>query len=39
VGIQVPKADGKAFTAFLKELGYPYVDETDNPAYRMFLQS
>jgi threonine dehydratase len=39
VGIQVPTADNKAFASFLKELGYPYVDETNNPAYRMFLQS
>jgi threonine dehydratase len=23
--------------AFLQGLGYQYVDETDNPAYRLFL--
>jgi threonine dehydratase len=38
VGLQVPKADDKAFTRFLKTLGYPYVEETANPVYRMFLQ-
>jgi len=39
VGIQVPPKEGKAFDAFLKNLGYPYVDETANPAYRLFLQA
>ena len=38
MGLQVPKADSKAFTAFLNALGYPYVEETKNPAYRLFLQ-
>ncbi len=38
VGLQVPKADNKTFASFLDELGYPYVEETGNPAYRMFLQ-
>jgi threonine dehydratase len=38
VGLQVPQADEKAFAAFLGELAYPYVDETANPAYRMFLR-
>lgn len=39
VGLQVPQADAKAFQAFLDELGYPYVEETDNPVYRLFLKS
>ncbi|MDQ3058132.1 MAG: threonine ammonia-lyase, biosynthetic [Pseudomonadota bacterium] len=39
VGLQVPKADNKAFKEFLDTLGYPYVEETDNPVYRLFLQS
>jgi threonine dehydratase len=39
VGIQVPKADNKAFKEFLETLGYPYVEETDNPVYRLFLQT
>jgi len=39
VGIQVPKADDKAFAKFLATLGYAYVEETQNPAYRMFLQA
>ncbi|MFM2426544.1 MAG: L-threonine dehydratase biosynthetic IlvA [Pseudomonadota bacterium] len=38
MGLQVPKADNKAFAAFLDALGYPYVEETQNPAYRLFLQ-
>jgi threonine dehydratase len=39
VGLQVPKADRKAFAAFLDTLGYPFVEETDNPVYRLFLQA
>ncbi len=38
MGLQVPKADHKAFAKFLDELGYPFVEETLNPAYRLFLQ-
>jgi threonine dehydratase len=36
-GVQVPPADGEDFALHLRELHYPYVDETANPAYRMFL--
>ena len=39
VGLQVPTADNAAFAEFLATLGYPYVEETNNPVYRMFLQS
>jgi threonine dehydratase len=38
VGLQVPDKDDKAFDKFLSTLGYPYVEETLNPVYRMFLQ-
>ncbi len=38
VGIQVPKADKKAFREFLETLAYPCEDETDNPVYRLFLR-
>ena len=38
VGLQVPRTDDKAFAKFLTTLGYAYVEETHNPAYRMFLQ-
>ena len=37
VGMQVPAADMAAFRDFLQQLGYPYVPEQDNPAYRFFL--
>jgi threonine dehydratase len=37
VGMQVPAADKTRFAAFLKDLGYPYSDESRNPAYRLFL--
>ena len=38
VGLQVPAADDAAFQRFLHELGYPWVEETANPAYKLFLQ-
>ena len=37
VGMQVPVGDKKSFEAFLQNLGYPYQDESRNPAYRLFL--
>ncbi|HAY46191.1 MAG TPA: threonine ammonia-lyase, biosynthetic, partial [Gammaproteobacteria bacterium] len=36
-GIQVSPEDHDAFENFLEALGYYYVEETDNPAYRIFL--
>jgi threonine dehydratase len=36
--MQVPAKDDKAFAKFLDTLGYPYVEETANPAYRLFLR-
>jgi threonine dehydratase len=38
IGLQVPPADNAGFQAFLDTLGYPYVEETANPAYQLFLQ-
>lgn len=38
VGLQVPDGDRAAFRRFLRDLGYDYVDETRNPAYRLFLK-
>ncbi|MET0185466.1 MAG: threonine ammonia-lyase, biosynthetic [Achromobacter sp.] len=37
VGIQVPPSDKKQFKTFVSELGYPNWNETDNPAYKLFL--
>ena len=36
-GIQVPPADRPDFVQHLNELHYAYTDETNNPAYKMFL--
>ncbi len=36
-GIQVPKEDNEELELFLQNLGYTYWEETDNPAYTMFL--
>ncbi len=38
VGIQVPAQDRQALDDFLKSLAYAYVDETENPVYRLFLR-
>jgi threonine dehydratase len=37
VGMQVPPDEQTEFLAFLQNLGYPYWDETENPAYQLFL--
>jgi threonine dehydratase len=37
VGIQVPPDERDHFHASLDNLAYPYWDETDNPAYQLFL--
>ncbi len=37
VGMQVPPKDKTKFRKFLDSLGYEYVEETTNPAYRLFL--
>lgn len=37
VGLQVPKREMKDFRAFLSTLGYRAWDESDNPAYKLFL--
>ncbi len=37
VGIQVPAGEKKQFREFLATLGYPHRDESQHPAYRLFL--
>ena len=37
VGMQVPPNEQTEFLAFLENLGYPYWDESENPAYLLFL--
>jgi threonine dehydratase len=37
VGIQVPPDDEAAFQAFLATVGYEWQEESQNPAYKMFL--
>ncbi len=36
-GMQVPRHEMREFRRFLTTLGYPCVDESRNPAYRLFL--
>ncbi|OOC48281.1 threonine ammonia-lyase, biosynthetic [Thioalkalivibrio versutus] len=38
VGMQIPAEDRARFRAFLKEVGYPWHEETGNPAYSLFLR-
>ncbi len=37
IGLQVPPNELNTFISFLERLGYPYWDETNNPAYKLFL--
>ncbi|MFA6052622.1 MAG: threonine ammonia-lyase, biosynthetic [Methylobacter sp.] len=36
MGLQMPKAERKAFQQCLNDLGFSYAEETENPAYRLF---
>jgi threonine dehydratase len=37
VGMQVPREEMNVFRSFLRKLGYPFSEETRNPAYKLFL--
>ncbi|HEY5656882.1 MAG TPA: threonine ammonia-lyase, biosynthetic, partial [Myxococcota bacterium] len=37
-GIQVPPQEEPSFLHALEELGYPWVEETHNEAYQLFLR-
>ena len=37
VGLQIPAADRKEFAHFVASSSYDFVQETDNPAYKLFL--
>jgi threonine dehydratase len=36
-GLQVPRDERHLVPAALEDIGYPYWDESDNPAYQLFL--
>lgn len=38
IGLQVPPGDHKAFDDYLASVNYPATEETDHPAYRLFLR-
>jgi threonine dehydratase len=38
VGLQIPDAELPDFQPFVDGLGYPCIDETDSPVYRLFLR-
>jgi threonine dehydratase len=37
IGLEIPDGDEKRLTVFLDKLGYRHVEETRDPAYRLFL--
>jgi len=37
LGVQLPKAERRAFEQILTELNFPYYEETDNRAYQLYL--
>lgn len=37
-GIQAPEEDSARFSEFLRDLGYPYVEETQNVVYKRYLR-
>ncbi|KZT28978.1 threonine dehydratase I [Neolentinus lepideus HHB14362 ss-1] len=37
-GIQVPPEESEQFEEFLRNLAYPYVEETENPVYKRYLR-
>jgi threonine dehydratase len=39
VGIQIPDETSDEFMSHIAELGFDFFEETDNPAYKMFLRS
>ena len=39
VGLQVPRSEDAAFEQFRSTLAFPSIEETDNPAYRLFLSA
>ena len=38
VGLQLPEEMRQAFTTYMAQTGYDYIDETNNTAYRLFAQ-
>ena len=38
VGLQVPKGEEAELKTYLDEVAYPYWEESDNPAYKLFLR-
>jgi len=37
IGLEIPAGEQDAFHSFLDNLGYHYIEESTNPAYRLFL--
>jgi threonine dehydratase len=39
VGLQIPVKERKELKSYMDKLAYPYWEETDNPAYKLFLSN
>ncbi len=37
IGLEIPEQNDKSLESFFDQLGYHYIEETDNQAYRLFL--
>ncbi len=37
IGLEIPAGEESGLQSFLDDLGYRYIPETDNPAYKLFL--
>lgn len=37
IGLELPEGDEETLTRFLDRLGYRYLEQSDDPAYRLFL--
>ena len=38
VGLQIPEGEEADLERFLRDLDYPWVDDSSNPVYRLFLR-
>jgi len=37
IGLEIPEGSEEHLRQFLDQLGYHYIEETENPAYKLFL--
>ena len=37
LGVQLPRGERREFEQLLRRINYPFREESDNPAYRLYL--